>query len=313
MYNVREIWNTLFNDNVTEDDKIKWRCCPFHNERTPSFNIDLERGVWFCFGCHKKGNIYQLVKAILNYDNEQAKKYLKTYYFDNIVKGNYSLTQKQKEKQLNNYLNKNKKKIKINLPKDFELIESNDYLEKVRGLTKEEIKRDKWGISKEYKDRVILPIYMNNKLYTYFARDITGKNKIKSKNAKNGKARKCLFGWDHIKHFDSVVIVEGYFDTIKLRRLGFQTLALNWNRITEEQVEWLSSFKEIIVFPDFDFGGKMLLKESFCLTSYSDVYYTFIDENKKEDPDKLSYRKLLYCLKNKKHISEYAIELMKGK
>ena len=33
-----------------------WACCPFHNEKTPSFNVDPETGLFYCFGCHKGGN-----------------------------------------------------------------------------------------------------------------------------------------------------------------------------------------------------------------------------------------------------------------
>lgn len=31
--------------------------CPFHNERTPSFNVNAERGMFKCFGCGKGGNV----------------------------------------------------------------------------------------------------------------------------------------------------------------------------------------------------------------------------------------------------------------
>jgi DNA primase len=30
--------------------------CPFHNEKTPSFNVDREKGFFYCFGCQKGGN-----------------------------------------------------------------------------------------------------------------------------------------------------------------------------------------------------------------------------------------------------------------
>lgn len=29
--------------------------CPFHNERTPSFTVTQEKGVYKCFGCGKSG------------------------------------------------------------------------------------------------------------------------------------------------------------------------------------------------------------------------------------------------------------------
>jgi len=32
--------------------------CPFHNEKTPSFNVNGEKGFFYCFGCQKKGDVF---------------------------------------------------------------------------------------------------------------------------------------------------------------------------------------------------------------------------------------------------------------
>ncbi len=34
--------------------------CPFHHEKTASWSIDIVRGRHYCFGCHSKGDIWQL-------------------------------------------------------------------------------------------------------------------------------------------------------------------------------------------------------------------------------------------------------------
>ena len=32
--------------------------CPFHNEKSPSFHVDRDRQMYYCFGCHQGGNVY---------------------------------------------------------------------------------------------------------------------------------------------------------------------------------------------------------------------------------------------------------------
>ena len=41
-----------------------WACCPFHNERTPSFSISLEEGFYYCFGCHVSGDMITFVEKM---------------------------------------------------------------------------------------------------------------------------------------------------------------------------------------------------------------------------------------------------------
>ena len=38
-----------------------WGCCPFHNEKTPSFAVDSEAQLYYCFGCHKGGTVVNFV------------------------------------------------------------------------------------------------------------------------------------------------------------------------------------------------------------------------------------------------------------
>jgi len=45
-----------------------WACCPFHNEKTPSFSIKQDGQFFKCFGCGESGNVITLVMKMENVD-----------------------------------------------------------------------------------------------------------------------------------------------------------------------------------------------------------------------------------------------------
>ncbi|HEY7113925.1 MAG TPA: DNA primase [Thermoanaerobaculia bacterium] len=46
--------------------------CPFHNERTPSFTVDREKGLYHCFGCGAGGDVIHFVRQIDRLDFPEA-------------------------------------------------------------------------------------------------------------------------------------------------------------------------------------------------------------------------------------------------
>src|SRR3989344_1174192 len=42
--------------------------CPFHNEKTASFFVSPDRGNYYCFGCHAKGDIFTFVQEFEGLD-----------------------------------------------------------------------------------------------------------------------------------------------------------------------------------------------------------------------------------------------------
>jgi len=55
-------------------------CCPFHNEKTPSFHVSPSKGIYKCFGCGKAGNAVTFLKDHEQMTFVEALKYLGRKY-----------------------------------------------------------------------------------------------------------------------------------------------------------------------------------------------------------------------------------------
>ena len=50
--------------------------CPFHHEKTPSFNLYPENGSFYCFGCGAGGDVITFIRRIENLDYMEAVRFL---------------------------------------------------------------------------------------------------------------------------------------------------------------------------------------------------------------------------------------------
>ncbi|HXQ18961.1 MAG TPA: DNA primase [Acidimicrobiales bacterium] len=50
--------------------------CPFHGERTPSFSVNAEEGLYYCFGCQASGDAISFVRAVEHMDFADAVRHL---------------------------------------------------------------------------------------------------------------------------------------------------------------------------------------------------------------------------------------------
>ncbi len=57
-----------------------WACCPFHNEKTPSFSVSPAKGFYKCFGCGRGGDAIDFVMEIEKINYVEALKYLARKY-----------------------------------------------------------------------------------------------------------------------------------------------------------------------------------------------------------------------------------------
>ena len=78
-------------------------CCPFHNEKTPSFSVSAAKGIYKCFGCGKSGTAVGFVMEHENMSYTEALKYLAKKYHIEVVEKEESaedIAQRQKHESL---------------------------------------------------------------------------------------------------------------------------------------------------------------------------------------------------------------------
>lgn len=47
---------------LTQKGRQFWACCPFHQEKSPSFSVNPQRQIFKCFGCQKGGNVFGFIQ-----------------------------------------------------------------------------------------------------------------------------------------------------------------------------------------------------------------------------------------------------------
>ncbi len=72
-------------------------CCPFHNEKTPSFTVSPAKGIFKCFGCGEAGNSINFLMKHEHFSYPEALRFLANKY--NIEIEEEKLTPDQMEKQ----------------------------------------------------------------------------------------------------------------------------------------------------------------------------------------------------------------------
>jgi len=58
------IYSKYLQSELQKKGKKYFALCPFHSESNPSFSINPETGLFYCFGCEKKGNIFQFIQMM---------------------------------------------------------------------------------------------------------------------------------------------------------------------------------------------------------------------------------------------------------
>lgn len=154
--------------------------------------------------------------------------------------------------------------VTIYLPEDFSGLWENglddqalDYVLK-RGITKEQIKRHRIGVSYSgtYAYRVIFPVYVGDNLQCINARDFTGRKKPKYLLS---KGEKCLAYFEPEE--PACVLSEGSIKALRIEQAVATdtcSAALLGHDLTDKQLKQIqdSQCKSVILWPDTDLVGR---------------------------------------------------------
>ena len=265
--------------------------CPFHNENTPSFNVNNEKSFFYCFGCKAGGNILNFITKYKNLEFKQGVQFLSKYSgvpysFDNKDKKIGSdenlilsiLTESNNffVEYLKNYLpaydyvlsrgisNLDINKFGIGYCPDHNLLTKHlgskgvnvDQIKKTDLL----IKNNKNEFFGRFSNRVTFPLYnFSNKIVGFGGR--TFKNsKIKYINSHDNlifKKSQILYGlfqnYENIRSDKYIYLVEGYMDVIKLHSAGIKNaVSPLGTTVSEIQLKKLWNFSDV---PHICFDG----------------------------------------------------------
>ena len=227
-------------------------CCPFHNEKTPSFKIPTSNNFYKCFGCGKSGDIFSFVSEIENCTFTESVEIVARHY-------NFELDTYTKE-----YVKPVKRLEKIN-PRYIDWFEN-------RLISNNTLLRFKITQATEWmpKSKAEVPVVCFN----YFKDDelVNIKFRGPGKDFKLAKDAELIFyNIDSIKGTDEVVIVEGEIDCLTMYECGIYNCISVPNGTTpngkmalkylDNCYEYFIDKKKIIIATDNDEVGKKLKEE----------------------------------------------------
>jgi KaiC/GvpD/RAD55 family RecA-like ATPase len=202
-----------------------WACCPLHNERTPSFEIQLKNGteVFHCHGCGAGGDALSFIEQSEKLSKSDAVERLKKLagnreYIENAEKVEQTFHDLSRSGQPKQTIPLVKwAAAEAALQRNPEVL---TWLKDVRGITAETAKKIHLGY--DNKGHILFPRIQSDKILSIKYRAVKDKSFF---YAANMDAR-SLFNIDTISDFDSVFVTEGEFDTAILEQCGYCAVSL---------------------------------------------------------------------------------------
>ena len=264
-----------------------WGCCPFHNEKTPSFHVLQDKQFYHCFGCKKGGGVINFIMEIENLSYPDAIRFLAKRVNMEVPEDRESADADRLRKRL------------LNLNRDaarwyYDVLQSPDgaavraYLDKraisrkiavrfgmgavpdswdallramtAKGYTKQElltagliVANKNGGFYDKFRNRLMLPVIDVRGDVVGFGSRVIDKSEPKYMNSTETPVyskRRVLYGLNLAKKTKrpNMILCEGNLDVVTLHQAGFDNaVASMGTALTTEQIRLLGRYTKELV------------------------------------------------------------------
>lgn len=264
-----------------------WGCCPFHNEKTPSFSVNEDKGFYHCFGCGEHGDIISFVMKSENVDFKTAITELaaqaglkmpdykpkpaaqvareESYY--QIMSGACDIYQKLLFEPMGataleyvrrrGFTDEMIQRYRIGYAPKNNIIANKFVNVKQENLMATGMcRRGDYGMYDFFRDKLMFPIFnARGQIVAFSGRCLDGSEPkyINTTDTELFHKRKTIFGFnfarDAIHRANRSIVVEGQIDAIQMQCHGFpETVAPLGTALTEDHISMLCKANRNIIF-----------------------------------------------------------------
>lgn len=264
-----------------------WGCCPFHNEKTPSFHVLQDKQYYHCFGCKKGGGVINFIMDIENLSYPDAVRFLakrvnmpvpedresdgadrlRRRLLDlnrDAARYYYAVLQSPEGAAVQTYLNR--RQIRRGIAVRFGMGAARDGWDHLlramteKGYTKQEllkagliVQNRSGGFYDKFRNRLILPVVDVRGDVVGFGSRVIDKSEPKYMNTSETPVyskRRVLYGLNLAKKTKrpNIILCEGNLDVVTLHQAGFDNaVASMGTALTVEQTRLLSRYTKELV------------------------------------------------------------------
>jgi DNA primase len=298
--------------------------CPFHNEKTPSFNVDRAKQFYYCFGCHKGGDVFQFVQEMEGGGFFDALKSLaerygipmprRADYSDEASRERDALMAMQEvalrhyrasmNREVADYLRG--RSVRQDTIEEFGLgyaPQGSTLVAKLKsgGFSNEQIAasglavlRDDGTMYDRFRHRMMIPIHNESGKVIAFGGRALGDDEPKYLNSSETKIyskKRVLYNLhrakETIRRLDYTILVEGYMDVIGLSQAGVKnTVASCGTALSDEHVRTVRRHSDrIVVNFDPDDAGANAAERSIQMLLEQSMRIRILTLDDGLDPD----------------------------